>query len=177
MLNINLLSVIAKHEGFGINTDILETNILNLVVVIGVLIYYGKSLISDIINSRKAAILRNLEDAETRFKQAADNLSFAKDQLQKAKIKSEQIRSQGLAIAKQAASKLITSTENDIKRLKETTLYIIKLEEEKCLAEVLNKLNDLAFTKAIEKIKQNLNSNIQKKIVFQNTEKLSVFKK
>jgi len=72
---------------------------------------------------------------------------------------------------------LITSTENDIKRLKETTLYIIKLEEEKCLAEVLNKLNDLAFTKAIEKIKQNLNSNIQKKIVFQNTEKLSVFKK
>jgi len=86
MLNINLLSVIAKHEGFGINTDILETNILNLVVVIGVLIYYGKSLISDIINSRKAAILRNLEDAETRFKQAADNLSFAKDQLQRRKL-------------------------------------------------------------------------------------------
>lgn len=81
-----------------------------------------------------------MEDAETRFKQAADNLSFAKDQLQKAKVKSEQIRSQGLIIAKQAANKLITSAEIDIKRLKETTLYTIKLEEEKCLAEVVRLL-------------------------------------
>lgn len=44
MLDISLISVVSKHEGFGLNTDILETNILNLVVVIGVLVYYGKSL-------------------------------------------------------------------------------------------------------------------------------------
>lgn len=95
------------------------------------------TIISDIIANRKAAILKNLEDAEMRFKQAAENLNFAKDQLQKAKVKSEQIRSQGLVIAKQAAGKLISSAEGDIKRLKETTLYTIKLEEEKCLAEVV----------------------------------------
>lgn len=29
-------------ENFGINGDIFETNILNLSVVIGVLIYYGR---------------------------------------------------------------------------------------------------------------------------------------
>lgn len=33
---------ISEAEGFGINTDILETNVLNLAVVIGVLIYYGR---------------------------------------------------------------------------------------------------------------------------------------
>lgn len=44
ILNINLLTVFSHHEGFGINTNLFETNILNLVVVIGVLIYYGRSL-------------------------------------------------------------------------------------------------------------------------------------
>lgn len=81
--------------------------------------------------------MKNLEDAESRFQQAAENLSFAKEQLKKAKIKSEQIRNQGITIAKQTANKIISSAETDIKRLKETTLYTIKLEEEKCLTEVV----------------------------------------
>lgn len=40
--NINMLFFISESEGFGINTDLFETNILNLSVVIGVLIYYGR---------------------------------------------------------------------------------------------------------------------------------------
>lgn len=38
--NINMF--ISEVKGFGINTDIFETNILNLAVVVGVLIYYGR---------------------------------------------------------------------------------------------------------------------------------------
>lgn len=95
------------------------------------------TIISDIVTSRKNTILKTLEDAEARFQQASENLSFAKEQLQKAKIKAEQIRNQGTSIAKQAANKIINLAENDIKRLKETTLYTIKLEEEKCLTEVV----------------------------------------
>lgn len=40
--NINMLVFISETEGFGINTDLFETNILNLSIVIGVLIYYGR---------------------------------------------------------------------------------------------------------------------------------------
>jgi F-type H+-transporting ATPase subunit b len=40
---INLINLFASN-GFGFNTDIFETNILNLSVVIGVLIYYGRAI-------------------------------------------------------------------------------------------------------------------------------------
>lgn len=43
MFNINMLMSTAHSEGFGINTDIFETNVLNLSVVIGVLVYYGRA--------------------------------------------------------------------------------------------------------------------------------------
>lgn len=39
---LNLINILSEEKGLGINTDIFETNILNLSVVIGVLVYYGK---------------------------------------------------------------------------------------------------------------------------------------
>lgn len=39
--DINIIGFTAS-ESFALNTDIFETNILNLSVVIGVLIYYGR---------------------------------------------------------------------------------------------------------------------------------------
>ena len=57
MINdINILFLVSEAEGFGINTDLFETNILNLSVVIGVLIYYGRVAFS----SRFFKILQNL---------------------------------------------------------------------------------------------------------------------
>jgi len=34
-------------ESFGVNTDILATNLINLSVVIGVLIFFGKGVCAD----------------------------------------------------------------------------------------------------------------------------------
>lgn len=93
--------------------------------------------LNDIVTNRRNTIQKSLEEAENKFRQAAENLSFAKEQLQKAKVKSEQIRSQGSSIAKQTSKKILTSAENDIKRLKETTLYAIQFEEEKSIVEVV----------------------------------------
>ncbi len=44
--DINFLTVLASHNSFGINTDVIETNILNLSVVIAVLVYYGRIVFS-----------------------------------------------------------------------------------------------------------------------------------
>ena len=40
----NLVFLTSESEAFGINLNIIETNIINLTVVIGILIYYGSSL-------------------------------------------------------------------------------------------------------------------------------------
>jgi len=34
-------------ESFGLNTNILETNLINLAVVIGVLVYFGKGVCAE----------------------------------------------------------------------------------------------------------------------------------
>lgn len=37
----------AIDKGFGLNTNLLETNLINLGVVLGLLIYFGKGVCAD----------------------------------------------------------------------------------------------------------------------------------
>lgn len=43
---INMYATIASSGTLGINTDIFETNILNLSVVVGALVYYGRDTVT-----------------------------------------------------------------------------------------------------------------------------------
>lgn len=77
-------------------------------------------------------------------------------------------------MSQQSAAALLENVEEDIKRLKKSNLSTLKLEEEKAINEIYQKLNSIAIEKAVEKITKKLNSNFQKKIVAQNIEKLSL---
>lgn len=66
------------------------------------------------------------------------------------------------------------AVEEDINRLKLSNLSIIKLEEEKSINEICQKLSQFAISKSIEKINKRINSTSQRKIISQNIEKISI---
>jgi len=107
-------------DGFGINTNLLETNVLNLAVVIGVLVVFGGDVLTSILKNRQELIVKSLNDAEERFQEATAKLEAAKAQLEVAKTKAEEIRAQGLVTAKQGSENLLARAEEDIKRLEDT---------------------------------------------------------
>src|SRR5210317_2032103 len=55
--------------GFALNTNILDTNIINLVVVLGVLFTVGGDALKATLANRKEAILSTMQEAEERVKQ------------------------------------------------------------------------------------------------------------
>lgn len=74
-------------EGFGFNGNILETNIINLSVVIGIVVSFGGDALRSLLENRKQIILNNLQQADQRAKEAQEKLQQAKTQLELAKIK------------------------------------------------------------------------------------------
>lgn len=172
--NINMILTISEAKGFGINTDLFETNILNLSVVIGVLIYYGRVALGNIIKDRKEIITKNLQEADSKFLEAEENLSFAKKNLEIAKTKADQIRQQGTMLSAQTSKSILDSIEDDIRRLKTVNLSSIKMEENKSISEVCQKLSQGALSKAVENLKKDLNPAIHKKIIKKKINKISV---
>lgn len=172
MSNINI--IVAEAGKLGINTDIFETNVLNLSVVIGVLIFYGRVALADLINSRKDLILKNLQDADSKFRQAEENLLFAQKNFEIAQLKAKEIRDQSSVVSKQTYKNLLNVVDEDIKRLKISNLSFIKFEEEKSISEVCHKLSLSALSKSIDNLNNRLNSILEKRIISQNIDKLSV---
>lgn len=151
-------------EGFGFNGNILETNILNLSVVIGVVVSLGGDALRGLLDNRKAAILSTLASSEERAKQAAEALAKAKEDFSFAEKKAKEIREN----AKQAVldyAKQATEQRNlDISRLEETktsrtssalfkakgdlSSYTIKLALERAKTKLTNSL-DSGFHEAV----------------------------
>lgn len=140
-----------------------------------VLLFRGLFLskIGDIIKNRKETILKNLQDAESKFREAEENLTFAKKSFDMAKGKADQIRQQGSTLSIQTAKALLDAVDEDIKRLKNVNLSTVRMEEEKSINEVCQRLNTIAFEKAINNLNNRLNPSLHKKIISQNIEKLS----
>ncbi|EAQ68445.1 ATP synthase subunit B [Synechococcus sp. RS9909] len=86
-------------EGFGINLNLFETNLINLIIVIGVLGWFLKGFLGGILERRRQAILRDLDDAETRLKKATADLAKAQADLAAAQQKAETILADGKARA------------------------------------------------------------------------------
>jgi F-type H+-transporting ATPase subunit b len=65
MGTVLLLATEASGEGgFGLNFDILETNLINLVIIIAVLFYFGRGFVGKILTERRSAIQEAIQEAE-----------------------------------------------------------------------------------------------------------------
>jgi F-type H+-transporting ATPase subunit b len=82
-----------------LNLNPLETNLVNLVIVIGLLFWFLRGFLGGILERRRAAILQELQDAESRLKTDTANLSQAQSELAAAQQKAEKIRADGQARA------------------------------------------------------------------------------
>jgi len=74
-------NIFLATEGFGINLNLFETNIINLAVVIFGLYKFLPSFVGGILDRRRQGILADLNDAEDRLKEASIALSKAKEDL------------------------------------------------------------------------------------------------
>jgi len=71
----NFQMFLLPSECFGLNFDLIETNILNLLVVLGVVIYLGGDVLSSLLNERKQKIFATLKSANERFVEAEQKLA------------------------------------------------------------------------------------------------------
>ena len=84
--------MVSLAEGFGFNTNILETNVLNLAVVVPIVFKLGSETLTSMLDTRREKILGSLRSADDRFKQAQLELDTAKAELASANDKVQEIK-------------------------------------------------------------------------------------
>ena len=142
----SLSTVFAHHGGFGLNLNPLDTNLINLVIVIGVLVWFLKGFLGGMLERRRQSILSELNDAEERLKSANAALAQAQQDLAAAQQKAEQIRADGQARAEAVRADSERRTIEDMARLKQDAVADLNAEA----ARVSDLLRREAARQAIE---------------------------
>jgi F-type H+-transporting ATPase subunit b len=95
-----IFTLLAEHEGIGLNLDILETGLLNILALVGILVYAGRDFLGSALEERKTTIVKGVQDAEDRLNEAQSRLSEAKKQLEQANIVIGEIKNETIATKK-----------------------------------------------------------------------------
>lgn len=143
-------------EGFGFNGNILETNIINLAVVIGVVVSFGGDALRSLLKTRKETIIKNFEEAKIRSDEAREKLSLAQNEVQNAKIKAEQIREQTISLLEKEKQQYAQQFENETKRLETLKEETLTFQEQRAKLKISNQIITLAVEKVEETIKKRL---------------------
>jgi F-type H+-transporting ATPase subunit b len=146
----------AAQEGLGFNGNILETNIVNLSVVIGIVVSFGGDALRSLLENRRQRILATLEQANQRAQEAKQRLEEATSQLEFAQKRAEEIRQQGKAAAGKERSSLLARTEEDVLRLETAKDETLALQQQRAVAQVSQRAIQLALGRVRDKLASRL---------------------
>lgn len=167
ILLINLsdqLSIIPFGAEFGFNGNILETNIINLAVVIGIVVSFGGDALRSLLENRKQTIFSSLQEADSRAEEAKEKLSKAKSQLSLFQKKASEIRQQASATAEQEKKQAIQQTQEDAQRLERVKQETLQMQQQKTISQISQQVVSLALDQVRTKLKNRLDASFQKTV-------------
>nr|YP_010552277.1 CF0 subunit I [Phyllagathis megalocentra]YP_010552278.1 CF0 subunit I [Phyllagathis megalocentra]UTM94231.1 CF0 subunit I [Phyllagathis sp. 824]UTM94232.1 CF0 subunit I [Phyllagathis sp. 824]UTM95373.1 CF0 subunit I [Phyllagathis megalocentra]UTM95374.1 CF0 subunit I [Phyllagathis megalocentra] len=153
---------------FGFNTDILATNPINLSVVFGVLIFFGKGVLSDLLDNRKQKILSTIRNSEELRGGAIEQLEKARARLQKVEMEAEQFRVNGYSGIEQERLNLINSTSKILEQLENYKNETVLFEQQRAINEVRQRVFQQALQGALGALNSCLNNELHLRTISTN---------
>ena len=122
MENFNqIFTLIAENKGISLNSDILETGVINIALLVGILVYTGKDFLGSLLEERKTIIVKSVQDAEDRLNEAQNRLSEAKKQLNQASVVISEIKNETIATKRALLQSDAFEAKKDLKTRFEST--------------------------------------------------------
>jgi len=148
-------------EGFGLNLNLFETNIINLALVIFGLYKFLPGFLGSILEKRREGILSDLKDAENRLLEANDALLVAKKDLASAEEKAAKIRTDCQTRAEAIRLESEKRTVEEMARIKQGAASDLNAEAARVSNQLRREAAEMAIEKALSVLPGKLNKKTQ----------------
>nr|UVF31020.1 CF0 subunit I [Genista tridentata subsp. tridentata] len=145
---------------FGLNTDILATNPINLSVVLGVLVFFGKGVLSNLLDNRKQRILKTIRNSEELREGAIEQLEKARARLRKVETEADRFRANGYSEIEREKLNLINSIYTTLEQFENYKNETIRFEQQRAI----NQVQQRVFQQALEGALGTLNSSLNNEL-------------
>jgi F-type H+-transporting ATPase subunit b len=150
MENFNqIFTLLAEEEGIHLNLDILETGLLNILALVGILVYTGRDFLGSLLEERKATIVKGVQDAEDRLNEAQKRLTEAKKQLDQANLVISEIRNETVATKKALLESDVYEAKKDLKVRFERALATFRSKERQIFLEIKQQIISIVLKRTV----------------------------
>ncbi|MEM9925711.1 MAG: F0F1 ATP synthase subunit B [Cyanobacteria bacterium P01_D01_bin.50] len=151
-----LVEEAAGNEGFALNTNVLDTNLVNLAIIIVVLLVFGRKVLGSTLLERREKIEASIKNAEKRAQDAASALADQQQKLAQAQAEAERIKQAAQENAGKAKEAILAQAAVDVERMKQTAAADLDTEREKAISQ----LRQRVVAQALEKVESQLRGGI-----------------
>jgi F-type H+-transporting ATPase subunit b len=170
---LNSFSIQLSDLEVSLNTDIFETNLINITILVGGLFYLLSGALSESLTERQQKILGAIQESEERLQEATTRLTESETQLAQAQIVIDSIQKDAEVTAKQVKSSVLTEGKTEIERLTATAKAQIGTIEARVRKQISDYVATLALQRITMQLEGKLNSSVQQQIVDRNISKLA----
>jgi F-type H+-transporting ATPase subunit b len=170
---LNSFSIQLSDLEVSLNTDIFETNLINISILVGGLFYLLSGALSESLTERQQRILGAIQESEERLQEATTRLTESETQLAQAQMVIDSIQKDAEATAKQVKSTVLTDGKTEIERLTATAKAQIGTIEARVRKQISDYVATLAIQRITMQLEGKLNSSVQQQIIDRNISKLA----
>lgn len=145
------------RHGFGFNTNLLETNVLNLRVVLRVVVKVVGDALRALLDQRRQMILSTLQEADKKKNILQQQLETAKESVKIARITAEEIRTQSIQAVEQESYTIEEKLKKDLELLEQSSNQAIELERQRAIQSVAQQVATLALKNAEDRLTISIN--------------------
>ncbi len=156
---------VGETGGLGFNFNILDTNLINLAIIIVVLIYFGRKIVGKTLSERRERIETAIQGAERRQKEAATALSEQQQKLAQAQAEAERIRKSAEDSANVARENILTQATQDIERLKESATQDLNSQRDRAIAQLRSQVVAMALQKVESQLQSGVDNAAQQQLI------------
>ena len=153
-----IFTLLAEHEGIGLNTDILETGLINILALLAILIYTGRDFLGSLLEERKTMIVKGVQDAEDRLNEAQKRLSEAEKQLNQANLVISEIKNETITTKKVLLESDAYQSKKDLKIRFERALATFRSKERQIFLEIKQQIISLVLKRTVTRAQETFGS-------------------
>tara|TARA_B100000787_G_scaffold163986_1_gene146209 strand:+ start:1027 stop:1566 length:540 start_codon:yes stop_codon:yes gene_type:complete len=149
-----IFTLLAVNEGFGLNLDILETGLLNIIALVAILIFAGRPFVGSLLEERKAEIENGIQDAEKRLNDATRRLDETRKQLNQANILIDEIKTETKTTKKVLLKTEVSETKKNLAARFNKAIVNFRSKERQVFVEVKQQIILLLLKRTLIRAKE-----------------------
>ena len=158
MENFDQIFTLLANEGISLNTDILETGLINILALLGILIYTGRDFLGSLLEERRTTIVKGVQDAEDRLSEAEKRLNEAQKQLSQANIVISEIKSETITTKKVLLESDAFQAKKDLTVRFDRALASFRSKERQIFVEIKQQIISLVLQRTVSRVKDTFKS-------------------